>query len=322
MHTENELIVEMTSILQKELEKEYRQGNTKRDAHPKTLGLVEANFSVLDNIPEELKNGVFKQAKTFKCWIRTSNASGKVQSDSEKDFRGFAIKLLGAEGERINQDESQTQDFLLLSSKIIPFGTVKLFRDAVYYTIIWNPIIFALKLLATGKISTLKALVKGKHNDTSPLDINFWSTTPYKLGNKQVKYKVIPTSTVKSKLPSKLSDDYLTLNMQKHLDKDEATFDFCVQLYHSAKTTPIENASIEWKEKNSPFIKIAEITIPPQQMNTKERFLLAEKFSYSPAHSLVEHQPIGGLNRARIIVYRLLSEFRHQRDSTTLLEPK
>ena len=97
---------------------------------------------------------------------------------------------------------------------------------------------------------------------------------------------------------------------------------FYVQLYHSAKTTPIENASIEWKEKNSPFIKIAGITIPPQQMNTKERFLLAEKFSYSPAHSLVEHQPIGGLNRARIIVYRLLSEFRHQRDSTTLLEPK
>lgn len=322
MTTEKELIIEMQSILQGKMEKDYEKGNTKRDAHPKCLGLLKANFKVIENIPDELKIGVFKTPKTFKAWIRTSNASGRIQSDKKKDFRGFAIKLLGIEGERVNFEEQNTQDFLLMSNPTMPLGTVKLFRDAVYYSIKWNPLVLVLKLLLSGRKDILKTLKNGKFNDTSPLDIKYWSTTPYQFGDKKVKYKVVPTSGKKSNLPTPLTDDYLTTNMDNHLKNEKATFDFYIQQFVDETKTPIEDAGVEWKEKDSPFIKVAEIEIPTQDFNTTERFELAEQFSFSPANSLKTHQPIGGINRARIEIYNALSKYRHKRDNKRLIEPK
>ncbi len=315
---EQKLINEMQSILQEKMKKDYKQGDTKRDAHPKCLGLLKANFTVLDNIPEELKVGVFKEGKTYNSLIRISNASGSVQSDKKKDFRGFAIKLLGVEGERFTQDEKQTQDFLLMSHPTMPLGTVKLFRDAVYYSIKWHPLILVSKLVVTGKAGILKELKKGKKNHTSPLDITYWSTTPYQFGAEKVKYKIVPTSKTKSQLPNPLTDDYLTANMDKHLQNDVATFDFYIQKFESEEKTPIEDAGKEWKTQ---FIKVAQIEIPIQQIDTKERFELAEKLSFSPANSLEIHKPLGGINRARIQIYTMLSNFRHERDSVKLIEP-
>lgn len=322
MSTEKELIQEMQSILQNKMERDYEKGNTKRDAHPKCLGLIKANFKILNNIPNELKVGLFKTEVSYKSWIRISNASGSIQSDKEKDFRGFAIKLLGVDGERVNTDELNTQDFVLMSNPTMPLGTVKLFRDAVYYSIKWNPLVLALKFVFTGNATILKELKNGKFNDSSPLDIKYWSTTPYQYGAKKVKYKIIPTSKKKSNLPKELTDNYLTLNMDNHLKSEKASFDFYIQPFVDELKTPIEDAGIEWKKEQSECIKVAEIEIPIQHLNTKERFELAEQLSFSPANSLKTHQPIGGINRARIEIYKALSKFRHQRDNIKLIEPK
>ncbi|MFC7443166.1 hypothetical protein [Laceyella putida] len=43
--------------------------------------------------------------------------------------------------------------------------------------------------------------------------------------------------------------------------------------------------------------------------------------SISPGHALMEHQPIGGINRAREEIYKRLLAFRHQRDSRNMHEP-
>lgn len=318
---EQEWIAEMQSILQEKMEKDYPAGNTRRDAHPKSLGLVKAEFTVLDHIPQELKEGVFAKPANYKAWIRFSNASGKIQSDKKKDFRGIGMKLMGVEGERFTSDEKHTQDFLLMTNPTMPLGTVKLFRDAVYYSIKINPLVLVLKLLFTGHADVLKTLSKGKKNDTSPLDIPYWSTVPYSLGDKWMKYKMAPTSTIKSSLPAQLTDNYLTENMRLHLNKQAASFDFYIQLFKDEKITPIEDAGVEWKPEDSPFIKVAEIKIPIQQFDTEERKELAEQFSFSPANALLAHKPVGGINRARIAIYKALSKFRHQRDGKNLKEP-
>ncbi|MDP8098247.1 hypothetical protein [Pasteurella atlantica] len=316
-HSEKEMIAEMTEILQNKMEQDYQNGNTKRDAHPKTLGLLTAEFKVLDNLPTELQTEVFQAGKTYNSLIRVSNASGSIQSDKEKDFRGCAIKLIGVEGQRFNT-EQHTQDFLLMSNETMPLGTVELFRDAVYYSIEWHGAVLALKFALTGNLGVLKALANGVKNHTSPLDISYWSTTPYQFGNTQVKYKIVPTSTLKSKLPTPLTDNYLTDNMANHLAKESATFNFYVQKFIDEKQTPIEDASVQWK---SPFIKVAKITIPQQIMNTPKRFALAEKLSFSPANAVKAHKPLGGLNRARIEVYKTLSQYRHNANQERLIEP-
>ncbi len=292
------------------MDKDYQAGNIKRDAPPKTLGLLTAQFSVLADLPSELQTPVFQASKTYNSLIRISNASGSIESDQEKDFRGVAIKLLGVEGERFDT-EQQTQDFLLMSHETMPLGTVELFRDAVYYSIEWHGAALALKLALTGNLGALKTLANGVANPTSPLDIPYWSTTPYQFGNTKVKYKLVPTSARKSELPNPLTDSYLTDNMASHLQQDKATFDFYVQAFVDEKQTPIEDASIAWQ---SPFIKVATLTIPQQAMNTPERFELAEQLSFSPANAVVEHKPLGGLNRARTAIYQSISNYRHQRN--------
>jgi len=318
MTKENDLIDEMRSILQEKMKKDYKEGNTKRDVHSKALGLLKANFKVLDTIPKEFETTVFKAGKNYQSFIRVSNTSGQIQSDKKKDLRGFAIKLLNIEGKRFTTDELHTQDFLLLSNPTMPLGTVKLFRDQVYYSIKWHPLVFTLKLLFSGNVSIIKSGRNARCNHTSPLDIYYWSTTPYQFGNKKVKYKLVPTSELKSSLPNPLTDNYLTINMATHLKTESASFDFYVQKFVDEKQTPIENAAIEWK---TPFVKVARIEIPVQEFNTKDQFELAEKLSFSPANSVEEHKPLGGINRARIRIYKMLSLFRHERNGVNLIEP-
>lgn len=168
----------------------------------------------------------------------------------------------------------------------------------------------------------INELRKAVQNQTSPLDVRYWSTTPYLCGSEQaVKYSLIPTSHMKSALPAKLTEDYLTDNMEKHLASHEASFDFMIQVQKDPDRMPVEDAGVEWSEKESPFIKVATLRIYPQAFRTKERDELAENLSFSPAHSLIEHRPIGGINRARVEIYRHLSEFRHKQNNKHLVEP-
>jgi len=54
--------------------------------------------------------------------------------------------------------------------------------------------------------------------------------------------------------------------------------------------------------------------LPIQRFRNSKRAQQAEALSFSPAHALPAHAPLGGLNRARSKIYAALSKFRHERD--------
>ena len=118
MLQEAEYIGKIAESLKSDLEKTYRPGITRRDAHPKTIGCVKAEFKVEPLLPEELRVGVFREQRTYPAYIRFSNSSMTIQADSRRDVRGMAIKLLGVEGEKLleNEKHETTQDFLLIST--------------------------------------------------------------------------------------------------------------------------------------------------------------------------------------------------------------
>jgi hypothetical protein len=276
---EESLIQDMAFILQEKMSKDYPEGQIKRDAHPKNLACLQAEFIVEPNIPAEMKMGIFASPGTYPAWIRISSSSGKIQSDKVKDVRGFAIKIMGVKGERFQEqnEEKETQDFILMSHPVMPLGTVKLFHDAVYYSIKWPPFVFRSRLVLSGNFHILNELRKARQNQTSPLDIRYWSTTPYLCGaDHSVKYSLVPASRLKSTLPPILTDNYLTENMEKHLATDEAIFDFMIQVQKDPVRMPVEDAGVEWSENESPFIKVATLRIPPQAFRTQEREELAE----------------------------------------------
>lgn len=313
---EDALVANMIDILRRKMEQDYPAGATKRDAHPKHVGLLRAKFTVVPDLPSNLRIGVFAAGASYDAWVRLSNANGTPQSDAVADVRGCAIKLLNVPGTAIPEsDEPGTQDFLTVSMPTMPLGTVALFRDAVYYTVERSRLQYLLKMLLTGKGKIVQALQRGRIHPTSPLDIRYWSTTPYLFGADRVaKYSVVPTSSRKSTLPATLTETYLADNLQQHLAQSDATFDFKIQLRTDPASMPVEDAGVEWREQQSPFIKVATLVIPKQDFRTPERADVAEALAFSPAHARIEHRPIGAVNRARMRIYKALADFRRQRD--------
>ncbi|HEY0708693.1 MAG TPA: catalase family protein [Polyangia bacterium] len=310
---EDAMVARIGQLMRDKLVKDYAPAATVRDAHPKHHGLLEAQFTVLPDLPPELRVGLFATARTHRAYVRTSNASGTPKSDAEKDLRGFAIKVLDVEGAKIPEsDEPNTQDFILLSCPTMPLGTLKLFHDAIYYSFKWSIAVFAAKLLLTGQARVLKELAAARILPPSPLEIRYWSTTPYQFGtDRVVKYSILPTSGAPTTLPAHPGPDYLADAMERRLALEDVTFDFAVQL--RTPNMSISDSAPRWDERQSPFHTVAKLTIPRQRFRTAERSALAEALSFSPGHALVEHRPVGSINRARMQIYRANATFRQQR---------
>ncbi|OKH25066.1 catalase family protein [Chroogloeocystis siderophila] len=294
-----------------------------RDAHPKHHGCVRAEFIIDEGIPQELKAGIFKHPRTFTAAIRFSN--NKAVDDTKKDVRGMAIKLFGVEGEKLleRQKQEKTQDLLLINH---PVFFIKDVQDYVeffrarqlakgnlplkFFFLNPNPFKWHLREFIIGMVMLNKKV-------NSPLVIQYWSSTPYKLGDRAIKFTAVPSS--QNPTPAVIqTPDYLRQAMIEHLNHQDASFDFLIQLQTDPQKMPIEDPRIEWK---SPFQKVATIKIPRQQFTVPQQMEFCENLSFTPWHSLPEHQPLGGVNRARKQVYEALAELRHNLNNIVVKEP-
>lgn len=313
-----------------------------RDQHPKSHGCVQGELIVEEDIPENIKVGVFKESKTYPIWIRFSNGgsardpkTGDFVPDTVGDVRGMAIKLMNVEGEMvIDAPEHQgEQDFVLMNNPTFFIRDVQGYID-------FFPILKAIReekiIFKPGEPPQVPAELQAQFKavayalpilqkiraklTTSPLEITYWSATPYKLGNQAVKFSVIPHATDESFNPENAADknNYLREAMTKHLASKDAYFDFKIQLQTDAVKMPVEEPTVEWDEQESPYIKVATIRISAQDFNTEERQCFDENQSFSPWHTLPEHQPLGGVNRARKRIYRELAKFRNEMNQKEL----
>jgi len=169
------------------------------------------------------------------------------------------------------------------------------------------------------ELSALRAAVSKKPR--SPLGITYWSATYYRLGPIAVKYSARPLASGVPEPMDMTSPDRLRAAMAARLSRFEARFDFMVQVRASAERMPIEDASIEWSEVESPFRKVATIVIPVQVFDSPRQMEFCEDLSNTPWHSLPEHRPIGGINRVRKVVYEVLSKKRHELNKRARAEP-
>jgi len=298
---------------------------TVRDQHPKSHGYVSASFTVHDDVPVALRAGIFATPATYQAWIRFSNGSSDRTKDDKKDFlpdtrgdvRGMAIKLTGVNGEFASPgfDHAGEQDFILMNSPrffikdvadyIVFFGFMRKLKEGVIklgpdgkptvlpdeFKPAYEQIKYALAIIGAIK----------QQSTPSPLQIPYWSATPFRLGSHAMKFSVVPQLAGPLFDSTSVSDqsNYLREAIASQLCEREAIFDFRIQLQSDPVKMPIENPTVEWEEVLSPPTKVATITIPMQDINTPERRAMDERQSFSPWHSLAAHQPLGGVNRAR-----------------------
>ncbi|AGA28185.1 DUF1304 family protein [Singulisphaera acidiphila] len=308
---------------------ETAKGAVPRGQHPKLLGLVEAKLIVADNLPKEMRVGVFKEpGKSYDAWIRYSNA--RNLDDRDPGGHGMAIKLFNVAAE--TESSNVTQDFVLFDSPVFFVGNPLQYVEFEEATLRAHGksrsetrIAFLLNYYWRHR-KQLKNLRNAQRSDViDPLAIRYWSMTPYQFGSAVVKYSAKPVGEGAVPVVVERSKDMLREAMKVRLGRTDAEFvefEFQVQVQTDARSMPVEDPTKEWDEAVSRPITVAHLRIPTRQpFDTEERNLIAENLSFTPWHALHGHRPLGGINRVRQAVYESLSEFRHALNHVPRQEP-
>jgi hypothetical protein len=304
---EDALTAEFVTFLQAVSAKRHPSGIIPRFNQGRAAGCVNAEFTVLDGLPPELGVGLFAEPRTYQARIRFANATSR--SDEERDVRGMSIKVSGVDGANLTPGQSD-QDFILNSHPVMMVGATREFL-ALLRAVEAGGARAALFFLSHPRAAA--AAFASRQHATSHLEVPYWSTTPYLFGaGRAVKYIARPSSTRTTPLPAPLTAGYLAERLAAHLAREEARFDFFVQFQTDSRKMPIEDASVEWRERDSPYLRVAHIRIPVQTVDAPAA-AACEELSFNPWHALPDHRPLGGFNRARRDIYRAMASFRRQR---------
>ena len=292
----------------------------RRDAHTKTHGVLKAEFTVDRDLPPELRVGLFATPATYRAWVRLSNSVNTIQPDGRRDIRGLAIKLMSVPGLKLLPgDENQsTQDFIVISTDQFPIRDAAGF-DALAAAFLGD--LFDKAVYFLTHLDVAWRLARSFRRFANPLQIRYFSCTPYAFGSGQVKYGLTPRPGTTDALPFDPPENQLRVAAAAQLARGDAQFDFCVQFRTDADAMPLEDPTVVWRESESPFRKVGSLRILPQVFDTDARNAVGEALSFSPWHCLPEHMPLGGLNRARRVIYERLSAYRHDANHVPRREP-
>lgn len=303
-------------------EREYEGRIAERAGNTKTYGVVRGEFRVLENIPTNYKHGIFVEPKTYPAWIRFGGPGPASPPDiADSGILSIGIKLIGVTGEKLLADEKATQDFTGISCPT--FTTPNIIENLKLQKQIYarTPVFYFMKPFDSHFLDLTMQGIYARMN-RSPLEVRYWSCVPYLLGEGQaMKYSVSPCSNRKTKIPWNPPDDWLRQSLAMTLSNTDAEFDFSIQLQTNAKRMPIEDASIEWPERLSPFVRVAKIVIPKQEFRSPAQDKFARELSFNPWHCIAEHRPLGNQNRARYLIYSELSRLRQAMNREPHIEP-
>ena len=298
-----------------------------RDAHAKAHGCVKAEVQVLPELPGELRQGVFSEpGKTWQATMRLSNGNAYPQFDSIRDARGMAIKLFDVPGKQLLSDRQGRgeQDFVMFNHPNFFVSNVAEYRQNVAAQADGKKMMafFPGRDPRTWQVRHLFiALATLAPAPSSPTQTTYFSVSPYKFGEANAKFRVMPDPDScpaynlpeqNRKLPNFLRN---ALSQQLSTDRVPACFALQIQRQDANRYMPIEDTSIEWRESDAPFETVARIKVPAQDFDTPALNLQCDNQSFNPWFGVEAHRPIGGINRLRKAVYEAVSDYRHSRNA-------
>lgn len=337
---EDELTREILDLMaQTQGENAERHRHAHRDAHAKSHAVVKASLTVHDGLPAELAQGVFAAPATYEVVARLSSAPGDISSDTVPSARGFAIKIIGVEGERLLPSlGGHNQDFLMVNVPTLAFGTIGTYRQAVgpFEQSSAVPELVRKVTAAGARVAedvvervtgssnaTLDGL--GRDND-NPLGETYFTQAAVRYGDHIAKVSLAPRSESVRALTGQPVDveqfSSLRDSAVAFFETQGAEYDVRVQLRTDLESMPVEDAAVLWDEDVSPFRTVGTLTIEPQSCFSPARQRYGDDvLSFNPWNGVVEHQPLGSIMRVRKPAYERSTEFRHSRNDVARLEP-
>ena len=319
-----------------------------RDAHAKGYCALKAKFEILDNLPAEYAQGFYATSGIHDAVIRFSNGASRVSADRELGLaQGLAIKVFDVPGEKLapGEEDSPNFDFNLINHPVFFCNRIE---DYAYISKLFLEIPEYAKKGAVGKaklafnwltnygsmlpskesLKTFKTL--GGFTTIEPkntLLYDFHSQGVVRHGDYMAKIRVTPTKASAQKITRREVDIVAKEEAVGPLIIDEIRehdyqFEVQIQLCRNLKKQPIEELTTEWKASDTPFVTVATLTIPCQDVPDDGNFEVMENLSFTPFRCLEENRPIGNLQQSRLKAYQIASETRHALNDVKRQEPK
>src|ERR1700733_15394683 len=239
-----------------------RQRHTVRAVHAKSHGLLKAEVTVLPDLREELRQGLFAKPASSSAIMRASTDPGDILSDHISTTRGLAIKVVGLQGEMLPNHEGEvTQDFVLNNGSTFAAHADD-FLKAIGLRAKHVDDSEALKQVFSSAAQTaeetLEVVGQGSgflkgfgHPPTHPLGETYYTAAPLRFGDYFGKMQLAPVSPSLITLRAKHVDHPHSWNSVKDsivafFQNETAVWELRFQLCTDLTKMPVEDASVEW----------------------------------------------------------------------------
>jgi len=308
-------IVERILVMQRNVAAQQQRRLT-RGTHAKGV-CARAEFEVLDvtarrdhALATRLAKGIYANPGIYPAIVRFANSDPHVKSDSKPDVRSlsFSIEIVpdGANPAR--------QDYSMQSASTLPLNDAAAFRAVMNVLAASNPAKGVWSLAFRDKLRFARSMLFVQSQLRRPIrpyqQLRYWSDVPFRHGPTDVvKYCATPSPDNRARALRKDDPNALQEELIRHLNEDTemSSFEFGLQFLDTEKMTYwgrvrdpgfwIENASIEWDEKQAPFHTVARLTLSRRSQLDPQ----ASKAVYFDVtgNSTPNSAPLGSINRAR-----------------------
>jgi hypothetical protein len=323
-------------------------GRAVRDAHAKGYGLVRAEVDILDQLPAEYAQGIYAKPGRHDALIRFSNGSPHAGADARLGgATGLALKVFGIEGPTLLEDEPDTHtfDYANIDAPIFFCNTVEHYlfiqelfiETALYFSQGVSGRHRFFRDFVTGKGTLdqdqwawdelLAFLTVAQSRPVNLLLSTYWTMGAVRHGEYIAKVRFAPVPAFAERVVQRTLDltsapEVYRPALVAELRDRPYEFDIQVQLCADLARMPVEDVTLEWPEALSPFVTVAKLRVPQQDISGEDNLEKMDALSFTPWRVTAEHVPLGNIMRARKEVYRHSSILRHKLNRQERTEPR
>ncbi|ACZ87300.1 catalase family protein [Streptosporangium roseum] len=323
-------------------------GRAVRDAHAKGYGLVRGQVEILAGLASEYAQGIYATPGVHDALIRFSNGSPHAGADARLgSATGLALKIFGIDGPTLLEDEPDTGtfDYATINAPIFFCNTVEhylfiqdLFLNARAYFSQGRPgahRFFAEFVTGKGTLDQddwawdefLAFLRLARIPPVNVLLSSYWTMGAVRHGDYIAKVRITPDphfadAVVRRAIDPASAPEVFRPALLAELRERPYAFDIQVQLCTDLERMPVEDTTVEWPEQLSPFVTVARLRLPRQDISGQDNLEKMDALSFTPWRVTAEHAPLGNIMRARKEVYRQSSIERHKLNQQPRTEPR
>lgn len=292
------------------------QKPAERPVFRKLHGVAHGRLEMLADIPADLKVGVFAHER-LDAWMRFSSDTSPTSPDLQSTV-GIGLKLFGVPGEKAYGGVGDTADFIMQNFPVFFVDNATEMCEFTYAGVVQGDYPgYLARHPRTNRILNEMARVEG-----SVLTTTYWGILPFGAGGDQVvKYRLDPETPPENVANDAL--DYLAVDMANRLSERDYRFRFMVQRRTNPATMPLDEATVEWPESESPFIQVATLVIPRQDVEARGQAEYGQSLAFNifrvpPEQAPVPESSIAAVRRA---VYAASADTRHEANGQPLQDP-